>query len=256
MNEWVLTGLKTGIKSTRYPSEPENRPGVSPGLPCPGSNDSLSLAEVCPTRALFEEKEKIELDYKRCVHCFRCVRTTDVAPIGWSFGYEWADSERKAAQNATEFTQDIFGRSLHVLVVDAGDCGACLSETAQLSGPYYNTHRLGFFITPTPRSADVLLVVGPLTEQMRVPLRKAYDAMPAPKRVVAVGVCALSGGIFGPSFTASSGVADLLPVDVIVPGCPPPPLAILHALLVVVQRKPPTQNFASVQREGAPGNER
>jgi Ni,Fe-hydrogenase III small subunit len=133
----------------------------------------------------------------------------------------------------------MFGHSLHVLVVDGGDCGACLSEISQLNGPYYNMHRHGFFITPTPRLADVMLVVGPITDQMQLAVRKAFDAMPTPKRVVAAGVCALSGGIFGHSFVVGSGAADVVPVDVLVPGCPPPPLAILHGLLVAVQRKPP-----------------
>ncbi len=132
-----------------------------------------------------------------------------------------------------------FSRSIHILVVDAGDCGACLNEVKQLNNPYYNMHRLGFFLTPTPRHADLLLVVGALTEHMRLPLRKAYDAMPTPKRVVAVGACALSGGIFGRSFMCAGGVGDFLPVDVEVPGNPPPPLAILHGLLVAAGRKPP-----------------
>ena len=130
-------------------------------------------------------------------------------------------------------------RSVNVLVVDTGDCGACLNEVKQLNNPYYNMHRLGFFITPTPRQADVMLVVGPLTDHMRLPLRKTYEAMPTPKRVVAVGTCALSGGVFAPSFACGTGPADLLPVDVAVPGNPPPPLAILHGLLVAVGRKSP-----------------
>jgi Ni,Fe-hydrogenase III small subunit len=99
-------------------------------------------------------------------------------------------------------------------------------------------HRLGFFITPSPRHADVLLVVGPVTDHMQVALKKIYDAMPTPKRVVAVGACALTGGVFAGSFVCANGVADVLPVDVEVPGNPPPPLAILHGLLVAVGRKP------------------
>jgi len=99
---------------------------------------------------------------------------------------------------------------------------------------------LGFFITPTPRNADVLLVAGPISDAMRLPLRKTYEAMPTPKRVVAIGACAASGGIFVPSFAALGGAAEIVPVDVIVPGCPPPPLAILHGLLLAVERKPPS----------------
>jgi Ni,Fe-hydrogenase III small subunit len=99
-------------------------------------------------------------------------------------------------------------------------------------------HRLGFFLTPTPREADVLLVAGPVTDHMRMALKKAYEAAPTPKRVVAVGACALSGGVFGPSFISGGGASDIIPVDVAVPGCPPPPLAIIHGLLVTVGRKP------------------
>ena len=137
-----------------------------------------------------------------------------------------------------EFGQP-FERSIHICVVDAGDCGACLNEVKQLNNPYYNMHRLGFFITPSPRHADVLLVVGPVTDHMKFALKKVYDAMPTPKRVVAVGACALSGGVFAESFVCAKGVADVLPVDVEVPGNPPPPLAILHGLLVAVGRKAP-----------------
>jgi formate hydrogenlyase subunit 7 len=122
-------------------------------------------------------------------------------------------------------------------VVDAGDCGACLNEVKQLNNPYYNMHRLGFFITPTPRHADVMVVVGPVTDHMRIVLQKIYDAMPMPKRVLAVGACAVSGGVFAGSFVCAKGLAGVLPVDVEVPGHPPPPLAILHGLLVAVGRK-------------------
>ena len=102
-------------------------------------------------------------------------------------------------------------------------------------------HRLGFFMTPTPRNADVLMVSGPVSDAMRIPLIKAYDAMPEPKRVLAMGACAIFGGVFGPSFASAGGAGAVLPVDVTVPGCPPPPLAILHGLLVLVGRKPPAQ---------------
>jgi Ni,Fe-hydrogenase III small subunit len=124
-----------------------------------------------------------------------------------------------------------------------------LSEIEQLGKPHYNVHRLGFFMTPTPRQADVLLVAGPVTDNMRLPLRKAYDAMATPKRVVAIGTCALSGGVFGPSFTAEAGAAQVVPVDVAVPGCPPPPLALIHGLLVVAGRRVPAPPETDSSRE-------
>ena len=239
MTNWVTRGIQTGIKSTRYPDDRESRAGVSPGLPVSGSREE-QLVDICPTAALLAFEGRVAVDYRRCIHCFRCVRTTNETPLGWQTGYEWAAQTAAGVEGAPSTSLDghAFGRSLHVLVVDGGDCGACLNEIAQLNNPYYNMHRHGFFITPTPRFADVMLVVGPVTDQMQIAIRKAYDAMPAPKRVVAVGACALSGGIFGPSFVAGSGAADVVPVDVLVPGCPPPPLAILHGLLVAVGRKP------------------
>ena len=176
------------------------------------------------------------VDYRRCIHCFRCTRGVP-NPLAWEQGYEWAGTGRNLPQR--DGWGGPFSRSIHVLVVDAGDCGACLNEVKQLNNPYYNMHRLGFFITPSPRHADVLLVVGPVTDQMRVAVKKIYDAMPTPKRVVAAGACALTGGVFAESFVCARGVSEVLPVDIEVPGNPPPPLAILHGLLVAVGRKPP-----------------
>jgi Ni,Fe-hydrogenase III small subunit len=240
MSQWVIKGLRTGVRSTRYPRAEETAPGTSPGLPdaTPLPPDFVqSMAARCPTAALEPTGAGLHVNLRRCVHCLRCVRGTN-SPVNWSGGYEWAGNAAASSNRRGTFGPS-FRRSLHILVVDAGDCGACLNEVKQLNNPYYNMHRLGFFLTPTPRHADLLLVVGALTEHMRVPLRKAYDAMPTPKRVVAVGACALSGGIFGRSFMCAGGVGEFLPIDVEVPGNPPPPLAILHGLLVVAGRKPP-----------------
>jgi Ni,Fe-hydrogenase III small subunit/ferredoxin-like protein FixX len=244
MSKWVRQGIRTGVKTTRYPVDSESAPGVSPGLPV-GSNmpeaDASLLANRCPTEAITRDADSLVLDYRRCIHCFRCQRGVPI-PAAWDQSYEWATAN--ASDDRLRNFGSEFRRSIHIRVVDAGDCGACLHEVKQLNNPYYNMHRLGFFITPTPRHADVLLVVGPVTDHMRVPLQKTYEAMPGPKRVVAVGACALSGGIFGPSFVSEGGVAQVIPVDVEVPGQPPPPLAILHGLLVAVGRKPPVSLIA------------
>jgi len=237
MSRWVVRGIRTGIKSTVYPSAAERAAGVTPGLPAGGEfgADAEALARRCFTRALERRDAKISVDGHRCVHCYRCVRGVEWA-LDWETTYEWAVEAQGAG--AHHRLGQPFQRSIHVLVVDAGDCGACLNEVKQLNNPYYNMHRLGFFITPTPRHADVLLVVGPVTDHMRIALTKIHDAMPTPKRVVAVGACALSGGVFADSFVCAKGVGEVLPVDVEVPGNPPPPLAILHGLLVAVGRKP------------------
>jgi Ni,Fe-hydrogenase III small subunit len=229
--KWLLSGIRTGIKTSAYPRADERAAGVTPGLPLGGElgAEAAALAARCPTHALEQEGGRVSVDYRRCVHCYRCK-----PELAWRSGYEWAGSDADRSELGAQFR-----RSIHILVVDAGDCGACLNEVRQLNNPYYNMHRLGFFITPTPRHADVLLVVGPVTDHMRFALQKIYDAMPTPKKVVAVGACALSGGVFAGSFVCGKGASTLLPVDVEVPGNPPPPLAILHGLLVAVGRKPP-----------------
>jgi len=235
--KWVLAGLRTGIKTTAYPRETERAPGTTPGRPAGVvlGAAAAALVERCPTHALTEEHGRVSVDYRRCIHCNRC-RYGTLHGLDWRSDYEWAGAGGEPGE--LELGRP-FRRSVHVLVVDAGDCGACLNEVRQLNNPYYNMHRLGFFITPTPRHADVLLVVGPVTDQLRQALKKVYAAMPAPKRVVAVGACALSGGVFAGSFACEQGVGTVLPVDVEVPGNPPPPLAILHGLLVAVGRRPP-----------------
>jgi Ni,Fe-hydrogenase III small subunit len=233
MSQWVINGLRRGIKTTAYPGRKEGAPGVTPGLPLGGPIDpeaGATLVERCPTEALSQASGNVAVDYGRCVHCYRCVREVE-RPLGWEQTYEWA-----AVRDSRNELGSAFARSIHIIVVDAGDCGACLNEVKQLNNPYYNIHRLGFFITPTPRHADVMLVVGPVTDHMRFVLHKIYDAMPRPKRVMAVGACAVSGGVFAGSFVCATGLAGILPVDVEVPGQPPPPLAILHGLLLAVGR--------------------
>jgi Ni,Fe-hydrogenase III small subunit len=250
MANWVLKGLCTGVKSSAYPGRPDDAPGLSPGRPMGTRLKSATAADAlvarCPTRAIAREIGGVAIDQGRCVHCFRCARDIE-EKAAWQPGYEWAAQTSEAAAALRKLAA-IFGRSLHVRFVDAGACGACMSEARQINNPYYNMHRLGFFITPTPRSADVLLVAGPVSDAMRLPLRKTYEAMPTPKRVVAIGACAASGGVFGPSFAALGGAAEIIPVDVIVPGCPPPPLAILHGLLVAVERKPPSVLVSAAPR--------
>lgn len=243
MSNWVLRGIQAGVRTCAYPKRSETAPGVSPGRPagaCMPADAARRLAARCPTAAIEAREDGVALDYRRCVHCERC--REDAAGLGapWSGGGEWAALADDAAPASARLSK-VFGRSLHVRFLDAGACGACISEARQLNNPYYNMHRLGLFITPTPRNADVLLVAGPVSDAMRTPLVKTYEAMPTPKRVIAIGACAISGGVFGPSFAAAGGVAEVIPVDVVVPGCPPPPLAILHALLVVVGRKPPAR---------------
>jgi Ni,Fe-hydrogenase III small subunit len=252
MANWVLKGLRAGIKTTAYPDRPEHARGTSPGRPCGALFDSMAkvdhLIERCPTGAITRQDGGVAIDEDRCIHCLRCRREEYGAVVPWEESCEWATYGPQGGA-AVRKLKSMFHRSLHIRFIDAGACGACISEARQLNNPYYNMHRLGFFMTPTPRNADVLLVSGPVSDAMRLPLRKAYDAMPEPKRVVAIGACAIFGGIFGSSFAAAGGASEIVPVDVVVPGCPPPPLAILHGLLLVIDRKPPATSISPPRQQ-------
>jgi Ni,Fe-hydrogenase III small subunit len=220
---WFLRGLRMGILTERWPNAPELSSSLTPGLPQPSefaSEQKASyVASLCPTGALEAIESSVNVNKDRCIECMRCKPAQS-----WRHDATWAHFASGGPMDAP------FKRAIHVRIVDAGDCGSCLTELAQLNGPSYNLHRFGIFITPTPRQADVLLVVGPVTRQMLDPLKLAYEAMPAPKRVLAVGACAASGGVFGPSVMCAAGASEAIPVDLVVPGCPPPPLAIIHAL--------------------------
>src|ERR1700683_407132 len=115
------------------------------------------------------------------------------------------------------------GRSLAIRHVDAGSCNACELEIHALSNAFYDIERFGFKFVASPRHADVLLVTGPVTRNMQEALRRTYDAMPAPKWVVAAGACALDGGLYAGSYACIGGVAAAIPVDLHIKGCPPTP---------------------------------
>ena len=132
---------------------------------------------------------------------------------------------------------DILGQALTIRVVDAGSCNGCELEINALANPYYNLEGLGIKFVASPRHADMLLVTGPVTVNMEQALRRTYDAMPDPRLVLAVGDCGACGGIFGESYATRGGVAKVLPVDVTVAGCPPPPLEIMRGILAAVQRR-------------------
>jgi len=126
-----------------------------------------------------------------------------------------------------------FGRSLCIRQVDAGSCNGCELEIQALSNPYYNLEGAGIRFVASPRHADVLLVTGPVSVNMEEALRRTYEAMPAPKWVIAVGDCGACGGIFGTSYASRGSVHDIIPVDAVVNGCPPSPMALLQVICEV-----------------------
>ena len=131
---------------------------------------------------------------------------------------------------------DILGQALAIRMVDAGSCNGCELEIHALTNPYYNIEGLGIKFVASPRHADLLLVTGPVSRHMEEALQRTYDATPHPKLVVALGDCGCDGGIFGESYASCGAVANVIPVDVSVPGCPPPPLEILRGILSAVRR--------------------
>jgi Ni,Fe-hydrogenase III small subunit len=126
------------------------------------------------------------------------------------------------------------GRSLSIRHVDAGSCNACELELHALSNPYYDLERFGLRFVASPRHADVLLVTGPVSLNMKEALERTYAATPAPKWVVAAGGCAIDGGLFSGSYACAGGVASVIPVDIRIPGCPPTPTALLRGLLALL----------------------
>ena len=128
------------------------------------------------------------------------------------------------------------GRALTIRQVDAGSCNGCELEIHALGNPFYNLEGLGIRFVASPRHADMLLVTGPVSKHMAIALRRTYDATPEPKLVVAVGDCGCTGGIFGESYASLGRVANVLPVDVAIPGCPPTPTALLSGILAAITR--------------------
>lgn len=143
----------------------------------------------------------------------------------------------EAVQRIHRDILDILGQALTIRQVDAGSCNGCELEIHALNNPYYNIEGLGIKFVASPRHADLLLVTGPVSRHMEEALRRAYDATPEPKLVLAVGDCGCTGGIFGESYASCGKVANVIPVDATVPGCPPPPIEILRGILAVVQRR-------------------
>jgi Ni,Fe-hydrogenase III small subunit len=139
------------------------------------------------------------------------------------------------AQNVERAARRRLGRSLSIRQVDAGSCNGCELEIHALGNAFYDLERFGLRFVASPRHADVLLVTGPVTKNMREALRRTYDATPDPKWVVAVGDCAADGGLFSESYAVVGGVRDVVPVDLHIRGCPPSPTQLLKGLLALLE---------------------
>lgn len=142
------------------------------------------------------------------------------------------------AQSLEARARERLGRSLAIRQVDAGSCNGCELEIHALNNAFYDLERFGLRFVASPRHADVLLVTGPVTKNMREALARTYAATPDPKWVVAVGDCARDGGLFADSYACVGGVSAVVPVDLHIPGCPPTPTQLLQGLMSLLQDKP------------------
>jgi Ni,Fe-hydrogenase III small subunit len=144
------------------------------------------------------------------------------------------DALRTGAARLSEDVLRLLGRALAIRHVDAGSCNGCELEIHGMNNPYYNIEGLGIKFVASPRHADMLLVTGPVSRNMEEALRRTYAAVPEPKLVVAIGDCGCTGGVFGESYASCGRVSNVIPVDVVVPGCPPSPGEILQGILTAV----------------------
>ncbi len=131
----------------------------------------------------------------------------------------------------------VFGKSMAVRMVDAGSCNGCELEMHAVNNGFYDIERFGIHFVASPRHADMLLVTGPVSRHMQAALKRTYDATPSPKLVIAMGDCAACGGEFGVSYASCGAVSNVIPVDAVVPGCPPTPLQLLEGILTALRRR-------------------
>ena len=197
---WFLNGVRKGIKTEKYPSAD---PAAAPQWP---SRLSGNDAGNCPVDAITPEGWIME----KCIFCRRCL--PDYQPTG----EQGIFTVKKA--------ETMFRKSFHVFPLDSGACGSCNMEFFSIFSPQYDANRLGIFMVNTPRHADAIVVMGVMTPGMRDALDRAYEAMPEPRLVIALGACAVTGGIVG------DAPLDREKYHVEIAGCPPSPYTVLAAL--------------------------
>ena len=244
--------LQQGYRTMRYPDGPPpelpqrfaGRPEID-SAKCAAGCEQCSQA--CPTQAIHRGPgpRQLSLDTGRCLFCRECEQACEAGAVRFSREFRMAASQRErlvvsdaspppSAAEDVRVIQRLLGRSLRLRQVSAGGCNACEADTNVLNTVGWDLSRFGIQFVASPRHADGLLITGPVPQNMRLALEKTYQAVPPPKIVIAVGSCAISGGPYADHSEVHNGAASVVPVDVFVPGCPPHPLTILHALLAAI----------------------
>ena len=248
---WIFRGIKNGILTTKYPkAQPisEELPRRSMPPRANATSDWQKGREVCPTGAIEAPVTgggTGNIDLGRCIYCRKCEQAGfEFSEISTSDALQASFAQHASSKETLERYEShwkTFKRSFHILMIDVGSCNACNLEVLNLSNPYYDLQRLGIFFTNSPKHADALIVVGALNRAMVDVLKLTYDSIPNPKLVIAVGACPISGGIFQATSSFVSPVKDVIPVDVVVPGCPPTPIQILQGLLMAMGKLKPSE---------------
>ncbi|MGK5095403.1 NADH-quinone oxidoreductase subunit NuoB [Deltaproteobacteria bacterium TL4] len=216
---------------------------VIDNTPCEA--ECQSCAEACPTQAI--QLDPVRLDLGKCAFCGECPRICPAEKIHFTADYHLASNERETlvvdsenslkAVRVKEKIQQLFGRSLKLRSVSAGGCNGCELELNALANVNFDMGRFGIEFTASPRHADGLVLSGPISENMANALQGTYDAIPAPKIVIAVGTCGISGGVFASSSALNRQFLNQIPVDLYIPGCPPHPLTFLNGILDLLGKK-------------------